>query len=230
MEAGWLPREVITLKPRKEKYKGFQKHRVRFFNPKLSEVNGSFAEILLTNSYDAKSSFLLQLGVFRMICANGMVVGDTYNQEAVRHIGYSDQKVYDAIMRLLPQTDRILSAVDRFSTVDLSVKDQRRFGESILKARIADEEKGWIIDESAMISLFRTNRRDDAKTDLWTFFNRSQENLCRHGFFMNKKDEDGNIERRKVQAIKNTFRADPLNKAIWTITEETFELKQKQID
>lgn len=226
MDAGWIPRDVIALKPRIDKVKGFQKHRVRFYNPKLAQVNGSYVEILLTNSYDARSSFLLQLGVFRLICANGVVVGDTFSRESVRHVGYSDQKVFDAIQKLLPQTETILSAVDRFSSTQLEDKERKIFGKAILEMRF-EEDKGWQIDDNAIDSLYTSRRLDDNKKDLWTTFNRAQENLCRHGFHASKKLEDGSIEKRKVQAIKNTFRADPLNKALWSLAEKMYELKQE---
>lgn len=147
MDSDWIPRQVVTINTRKEERKGYQKHRVRFFNPKLPQVNGSHVEILLTNSYDAQSSFVLQLGVFRFVCSNGIVVGDTYNKESIRHVGYSDQKVYDSISRLLPQTETILSAVDRFSSTVLSNREKNIFGQSILEMRLGEEENGWIIDD-----------------------------------------------------------------------------------
>ena len=226
MDAGWMPREVITLKPRKEKLKGFQRHRVRFFNPNLPQVNGSYVEILLTNAYDARSSFILQLGVFRLICANGMVVGDTFNRESVRHVGYADQKIYDAIQKLLPQTETILSAVDRYSSTILEENEQKIFGRSILEMRFGEEDKSWIVDDQSIHNLYQTRRIEDNKKDLWTTFNRAQENLCRFGFYASKKAEDGVVEKKKVQAIKNAFRADPLNKALWTLSERMYELKR----
>lgn len=227
MDAGWLPRQVVSIKPRKEEKKGFQKHRVRFFNPNLPQVNGSVVELLLTNSYDATSSFVLQLGIFRMVCENGILVGDTFSQENVRHVGYSEQKVFDSICKLLPQTETILSAVDRFSSIELEEREKTIFGQSILDMRLS-EEKGWIVDDYAIGNLYQTRRYADNKKDLWTVFNRAQENLCRFGFYASKKNDDGYIERNKVRAVKNTFRADPLNKALWTLSETMYALLKKK--
>lgn len=229
MDAGWLPREVISMKPRLLSRIGFQKHRIRFFNPNLPTVNGSFVESLLTNSYDTKSTFIFQFGVFRMICSNGMVVGDTFAKESVRHLGYTDQKVHDAINKILPQTENILSSIDRFSSTQLTSTDQKHFGQSILEMRL-DKKEGWILDDKAIASLYSSHRYADNVNDLWTTFNRAQENLCRVGFNVSRKDpEEGYIETRKVRAIKNNFRADSVNSALWTLAEDMYEFKNSAI-
>lgn len=227
-EAGWKPREVIQMNPRKEANKGFQKHRVRFFNENLPQVNKSHVELLLTNSYDAKTAFQIELGVFRTVCANGLVVGDTYGKESVRHLGYSDQKIYDSVEAIIPESEKIVTAIEDFSDIKLSQAEINVYGKAILDMRLDTEnDDTWVVDDFAVSRLNRPMRYDDTnKTDLWTTFNRAQENLCRSGFKMYRKDENGYTKVQKVQALKNTFRSDPLNKALWTLTEEMAKLKQ----
>lgn len=63
------------------------------------------AELVLTNSHDALCAYVLQIGSFRRICSNGLVVSDeTFSaihfrpsglktEEAVRSLGGIDSKV-----------------------------------------------------------------------------------------------------------------------------------------
>lgn len=218
VDAGWLPREVVQIKCRKSENLGFQKHRIRFYNPNLPSINGSHVEIILTNSYDTKSSFMIQLGIFRLVCANGLLVGDTYAKESIRHTGYSDQKIYDAISRFLPETDKILNSIDIFSRTILSPRQYSTLGKSIINMRLESENR-WVVDDWAVDNLFKRNRRDDIGADLWRLYNAAQENICRNGFHVNRKNENGIVKQYKVRAIKNAFSSDSINSKLWNLCE-----------
>ena len=237
MESGWKPREVILTKPRKELNMGFQKHRVRFFHPDIPQINGSNVELLLTNSYDSRSSFQIEMGVFRLVCANGLVVGDTYAKERVRHVGYSDQKVFDAVNAVIGQSTHVLDTIDDLSSTTLSNSDIQNFGFAALKFRLKQENdiedensdgNKWVIDSNGVNSLLYENRTEDKKTDIWTVFNTIQENICRRGFYALKTSR-GNSDlasMRKVRAIKNQFGSDNINKSLWTMAENVYSQKR----
>ncbi len=231
MESGWLPRQVVEIRPRKNENKGFNKHRVRFFNPNMPVVNGSHVELLLTNSYDCTTSFQLQLGVFRVVCANGLVTGESYATQAVRHLGYSNDIFYNAIKNITPQSERVIDQIDRFSGIKIDSAEKYLFGKSILEMRLDTESEEnseggkWILDDYSVQNVFAARRYSDNGDDLWTTMNRAQENICRHGFYATKQDERGYKQRTKVRGIKNAFSSDRLNKAIWTLTEGMYQLK-----
>ena len=54
---------------------GLGKHAMRFRNPALKLNSGDFLEIVVLNSHDGTSSFQLSLGIYRLVCSNGLVVG-----------------------------------------------------------------------------------------------------------------------------------------------------------
>lgn len=222
---GWQPRQVISVKTRKQERQGFQKHRVRFFNPNLPVINDSFVELLLTNSHDGKSSFQLALGVFRLVCSNGLVVGDTFQSASVRHVGYTNEKIATAVSSILPETERAANNIGSFSGVTLSQPEQEAYARSVIEMRLDGEE--WLLDDSyTKRSVLSSRRTADRKDDLWTVMNRVQESVLRTGFNAKKKDEYGY---KKVRAVKSLDESDKLNKAIWTLAEEMAAIKSATV-
>ena len=76
----WFPVEVAQRKSRKAEGTIFSKHMVAFQNPdiKITSADGddAYPRILLTNSHDGMQSFRFSVGIFRLVCSNGLVVAD----------------------------------------------------------------------------------------------------------------------------------------------------------
>lgn len=219
---GWQPRQLITLKTRKESRKGLQAHRVRLFNPSLPMVNNSFLELLLTNAYDGSKAFQIELGVFRIVCSNGLVVGDTYSRESVKHIGYASEKIAQALTNVLPQAETISHALDQWSDITLTQDEQRAFAQSALELRLDSDGKYILNDQRTINNVLCANRRDDRDPTLWNTFNVVQENMLKLGFRAANSEKR---KRTKVRAIKSMDQSDKLNRALWSLTEKMAELK-----
>ena len=78
MNLGWQVTKAQEVKSRK--YKGFQKHLIVFRNPEImikgKDGDDAFPQILLTNSHDGKAAFNFRVGIFRLVCSNGLVISD----------------------------------------------------------------------------------------------------------------------------------------------------------
>jgi len=88
MNLGWQVTKAQEV--RSKKYKGFQKHIVVFRHPdiQIKGKNGddAFPQILLTNSHDGKAAFNFRVGIFRLVCSNGLVISDAdFNNVSIRH-------------------------------------------------------------------------------------------------------------------------------------------------
>ena len=73
----WFPVEVAQRKSRKEEGTIFSKHMVSFQNPeiKITSEDGddAYPRILLTNSHDGMQSFRFSVGIFSLVCSNGLL-------------------------------------------------------------------------------------------------------------------------------------------------------------
>ena len=70
-----------------------------FRNPDVV-INGDdgdtvFPQVLLTNSHDGKNAFTFTAGLFRMVCANGLVVSTKeFENVKMRHMGYTFEDLH----------------------------------------------------------------------------------------------------------------------------------------
>ena len=79
MEAlGWVPYEVKTVRSR-TKNAATKKHLIQFFNPEIVINNEEgkadmYPSLLLINSHDGSTAVRFEMGVFRLVCENGLVI------------------------------------------------------------------------------------------------------------------------------------------------------------
>jgi hypothetical protein len=89
VDKGFQVEKMVITRPRQSTKDGFQRHMVRLSHRDLvlRNVNDSRPELVIVNSYDGSSSLKIMLGVYRLVCSNGLVIGSTVNQTRIRHVG-----------------------------------------------------------------------------------------------------------------------------------------------
>ena len=110
--------------------------------------------------------------------------------------------------------------------VELNADERRVFAQATAQLRF--EEVPQAIRENPGVML-AARRREDRANDLWTVYNRAQENLLKGGvgYRVASADETGleritNHTTRAVQSVDGDIK---LNRAIWTLAEEMRKLK-----
>lgn len=214
---GYEPTKIQKAGTRIEENKGFQKHIVRLRHRELPAIlDGVFPEIVLINSHLGSASFQLKLGVFRLVCTNGMITGSEYLSHCVRHTGYADSAVEDAIRAITADTSRLTEAVKSWQSLILTEEESRVYAESAIEVAYDDPRS---VTPSQVLKIHRVQ---DNRPDLWTTFNRVQENVIKGG--IRAVNETG--QRRRTRAIKSVDRDIKLNSALWSLAERMAELKQ----
>lgn len=182
-DSGWFPSEVRaqTVRGRPAEH---AKHQIRFRRPgdgaqALTKVGDSAFEVVLTNSHDRTSGFALDAGLFRKVCSNGLIVKDTtLGSISVRHVGDAPNLVVNAVEGIISDNiPRLQDTIERWSVVDLDE------GQQLILANRAAELR-WGSVEAAPVRAFqllRPHRYADNANDLWSTFNRVQENVIRGG-------------------------------------------------
>ena len=75
---------VTQTRVRHDDRRDYTKHMIRLRH--ASQINGREAnEIILLNSHDGTSSYQMLAGMFRFVCSNGLVCGDTVADVRVPH-------------------------------------------------------------------------------------------------------------------------------------------------
>ncbi len=217
---GFLPVEARQGGTRNLEKRGFTKHLLRFRHHNSTPVlNDTFPEITLVNSHDGTSSYILQDGWFRLVCLNGMVVPEQEGTTMrVPHKGNVDD-VIEASYRVVEDVPRQRAQIEHFSSISLSPAEQSAFAEAAIPLRFESHQAVPVQE------VLRTRRSEDRADNLWTTFNRVQENLTKGDVRFRSTSPTGQRSRRHSKPIHDITEDTKLNQALWTLTEKMASLK-----
>ena len=202
----------------KESNRQFTKHLVRLRHPDTPNLNGTFNEVLLMNSHNGSSVYRIMAGLFRMVCSNGMVVAERAAAMSVRH--HSKNQLDDVIegsFRVIEESERVNEQQREWAQITLSEKGQVAFAEKALALR-------WNPKFTPILPthLLVARRTEDAGSDLWSVFNRVQENLTQGGI-TSKTPRGRRVTTVPLRGVTADLR---VNRELWRIAEETAEAMQ----
>lgn len=222
---GFMPVKAMQSRSRTEEKKNFTKHMIRFRRIEDMEhalVPGmEVPEIVLVNSHDRSSSYQLSAGIFRVVCSNGMVVkSSNFGDLSLPHTGNIRDNVIEGSARIIEEMPYIMDRMESMKKIMLSPLQQKAYAESALSLRYPLDETGNStapIDASKLLSVHRSN---DHANDLWTTFNRVQENFIKGGL----RGLGSTGKRMSTRAIRSVSENLRINKALWLLTEQMAEL------
>ena len=224
-QAGWMPTNAQEARVRKTGKQGFQKHLIRLRNIHHLETSlNIIPEIIMTNAHNGGGGYCIMAGGFRTVCANGLIVADSiFAAHRIRHIGYADEKVKEAIYNVVESTPKIFNKIKEFQAIQLKEEERTIFAQSALQLRFDNEQLQEMNTNATIQRLLAPRRSEDANTTLWNTFNIIQEKFLKGGRFAISKDRTVYANKtREVKSISENIR---LNKSLWALTEKMAELK-----
>lgn len=231
---GFMPVKAMQSRSRLAHKRAFTKHMLRFrhLDAKPNEA-GLFPELVLVNSHDGLSSYRLMAGIYRMVCSNGLIAGDTFREMRVRHQGDVVGNVIEGTYEVMKESNLLIESADRMSGIILDSNEKKIFSEAVHQLRF----DGQTIEEAGIKpNQFLQPRRyqENGKDDLFTVFNIAQENTIKGGLSGYAISEDGRYRNRTTgermkkvttREIKSIDQSNTLNRALWTLAEKMAELK-----
>ena len=206
MALGWQVTKAQEVKARKGK--GFQKHIVVFRHPDImiKGKNGddAFPQILLTNSHDGKAAFNFRVGIFRLVCTNGLVVSDAdFNNVSIRHINYTFETLQAKVSEVIFKLPNLVQKINLFKSTILTENQMIDFANRAIQLRTKSTVNA--------MDLLTANRNEDQGDDLWVVFNRVEEKLIGGSY---------NSGRRKSRSVKSFQKDIELNEKLWELAEQ----------
>jgi hypothetical protein len=205
---GWKP---VTAASRAQRNKAtiFSKHMISFQNPDImikgKDGDDAFPRIIMTNSHDGLNSFQFKVGIYRLVCSNGLVIADEeFSTFKIRHKGYTFEELREVVNQAvqdLPNKVEVLNKM-RQRTLTEEEKTQLALNAMLVRAGIAidsDEAKKFEYDEETLQDILEPTRKEDKGDDLWKVFNVVQEKITQGGFAAALKG----AKVRKVRKIKS---------------------------
>jgi len=209
-EEGFTPFSAKENAVRIEDKKGFARHVIRLRNnDTMKQVGDLVPEVVLMNSHDGSSSFQLSAGIYRLVCANGMIVGNDAVSARIRHSGDVGD-VIEGVFDVVKEMPNILKQIESWQAIDLDVKQRNALAAAAVPLRWKDEQSVRAHD------LLFTHRGVDAKTDLWTTFNVIQENIIKGGV----RSTGVTGRRSRSRSVASVAEDQRLNKALWILADQ----------
>lgn len=226
---GWKPVSASQKNVRDSSKRELTKHLIRFRRLNNDILIGdSCVEMVLTNSHDRSSAFVLHAGLFRTACANGIVIADsTVGKLSVRHGKNVVHDIIEGVHEVIDDIPVITGEVEAMQDIELTPAERAIFAKTVHKYAFGQNEDVITSDNSIVNQMLRPCRNEDTGKDLWTTFNVLQEKAIRGGIRTTKINDKGKTRRNTSRAVKAIDKNIKLNTAIWDMAIEMKKLKQE---
>jgi len=205
---GWLPVQAAQRNSRVESTI-FSKHMIAFQNPdiKISSEDGdeAYPRILLINSHDGMQAFKFSVGIFRLVCSNGLVVADEqFSDFKIKHKGYTFselRKVVKTAVADLPNKVKIMNDM-KSRILTQEEKNKLALDAMLIRAGIkpgSEKAAKFNYDDETIEDILDPKRDADKGDDLWRVFNVIQEKITQGEFSAALRG----AKVRKVRKIKS---------------------------
>lgn len=219
---GFKPTFATQARTRNADMRGHTKHLIRLrrdFELHKPDV----PEIVMLNSHGGQSSAQLFGGWYRFLCMNGMVVGDTLDEVRVHHKGDIVGDVIEGAYTIVDGLNTVGDSVKEWKQLQLTGPEQKALAESAAMVRF-DVPQGEPLPVSGE-QMLRARRYDDNGADLWSTFNRVQENALRGGLHGSRRDANNRRRRLTTRDVNGIDQTVTLNRALWSLAQRMAELK-----
>jgi hypothetical protein len=212
MQAGFVPMEARQTRA---KYNvAHARHVVRLRRRcETVQLKDSVPEVVFLNSHDGTSAYQLRVGLFRVVCTNGLIVSvGSFPSFRVAHRGDIVEEVVASALNIAERFGALAAQVERMERRMLQKGEQIAFAERAMAVRFPEPTESGI--EPAQLLTCR--RVDDLGNDLWSVLNKVQENLLRGGLV--RLAGSGRRSRtRRITSIREDLW---INSRLWDLAEE----------
>ena len=213
---GWLPVQAAQRKARKAEGTIFSKHMVSFQNPNIkitsSDGDDAYPRILLTNSHDGMQAFKFSVGIFRLVCSNGLVVADEkFSDFKIKHKGYTFGELRNVVKQAVADLPNRVQVMNDMKNRILTEEEKRKLALDAMLIRAGVKTLEY--DEETIDDILDPKRDEDAGNDLWRVFNVVQEKITQGDFHAALTG----AKVRKVRKIKSFEKDLKVNKELFKL-------------
>ncbi|ARB83651.1 MULTISPECIES: DUF932 domain-containing protein [Yersinia] len=206
---GFEPFFACQTRVRDPEKRDYTKHMLRL--RRVTQIAGQqVPEIIMLNSHDGSSSHQLIPGMFRAVCANGLICGESFGDIRVPHLGDISEQVIEGAYEVLGIFDRIEESRESMLALTLTPEHQHALAHAALTYRYGEEHHPVTASQ-----LLTPRRWEDKKDDSWTVFQRLQENLTKGGL----SGISAKGKRTQTRAVNGIDGDIKLNRALWVMAE-----------
>jgi len=213
---GWRVNMAKSNRSRTSVNREFGSHVIKFFHPEvfIQDTEGnveSYINVVVMNNHAGVGSFKFELGIFRLVCTNGLVIKDTdMGSFNIRHSGYSFEQLQQTMNTAMERLPELVGKINQYNMITLTAEQQREFARQAIALRSYTDR---VPTEEELASFLVPRRQQDVGDSLWVVMNRIQEGVIKGGYdFTNRQGKS-----RKAKSIRNIQKDIEVNQAIWEL-------------
>ena len=219
----WFPVQAGQRKARKVGGTMFSKHMVAFQNPDIQitskDGDNAFPRIILTNSHDGMQAFKFSVGIYRLVCSNGLVIADEeFSDFRIRHKGYTFEELRDVVLQAVTDLPNKVQVLNDMKNRILTQEEKNKLAIDAMLVRAgiepgSEKSKEFQYDDETIIDILEPKRKEDKGDDLWRTFNVIQEKITQGEFHAALRG----AKVRKVRKIKSFEKDLQVNKSLFQL-------------
>lgn len=207
--------ELIKVKQARSKDDNrikYGNHVMVFENPNIKlNPNGDTVvpQIVVLNSHDGTKQLQFEIGIFRLICENGLVVKSIdLGSYKHKHMKYTLEGIREMVKSKVNHFEKLEKKISIWQNIEVPNIILPEFAEQAFQTRFKALDRQ--ANEMEIAQILKPRRNEDIDNSLWNVYNRVQENIVK-GFETGEK---------KIKQIKNHNLENAINQDLWEITEK----------
>lgn len=216
---GWIPVTAMQKKTKSRKDGSAtirSKHMISFQNPDLmikgKDGDDAFPRIIVTNSHDGFNSFQFRVGIYRLVCSNGLVVADEeFSAFKIKHKGYTFEELQAVVAQAVADLPNKIQILNKMQARMLTPEEQKQLALDAMALRSTNPDAKY--DEASIAEVLASTRKEDEGDSLWLVFNRVQESIINGGYSAALRG----AKVRKVKKIKSFERDLQVNQDLFKL-------------
>jgi hypothetical protein len=190
-------------------------HVVSFQHDKLNVSSNGKLEakptIHIINSHNGSGSIRFEMGLFRLVCSNGLVIKQMdMGGFRERHTRYTFQEIKDIIEHKVQELPSTVGLLNKWAQREMTEQERFTFATEALALRLSSDRIPTAQEINAILTPLRP---EDSNPDLYHTFNVIQEKVINGGYKLNN---------RTARGIKNPLRDLNINQALWNLAASKY--------
>lgn len=216
---GWKVCEAKANRSRTSVNREFGNHIIKFYHPEvyIQDQEGnveSYINVVVMNNHTGTGSFKFELGIFRLVCSNGLIIKDkdmgSFN---IRHSGYSFDQLQETLNGAIERLPDMVGRINEYNMITLTAEQQTDFARKALALRSYGDR---VPTDAELAEFLAPRRREDQGDSLWVVLNRIQESVMKGGYHLT----NARGRARRAKSIKNIQQDMKLNQQVWELATE----------
>jgi hypothetical protein len=201
--------EVSQSRTRNEGMENHTKHLVRMRKHQdiVTDVGEGRNELVIINSHNGSSQWHMMAGYYRLVCANGLILGENNAEIKIRHNGNPIGRVIEGAYSVVNHFSELDEHMNEMKALTLQDSEIHEFAKQALALKYPENAP------FEAEKLLAPRRFEDANNTLWQVYNRVQENILRGGV----QGRNATGRAMTTRAITNIDKDINFNKQLWNI-------------